>query len=189
VESKMVNGVEAEIVGTESFGPTEDSRAVDLLLVVAKELEEGKVIRVPSYRYLGRNSFSAPFRMWSVRKSLVGQKVVINALVGGDGRVIEFALEGFVNPTVESKLLLLDKILSETPFLTSGGPWLGACRDWIKCKVRNGERVTWGSLDRLECDFTVSMLESLAQTVAVAMSRRIEEMVQAELNLCKEKSY
>lgn len=57
-----------------------------------------------------------------------------------------------------------------------GGEWLGVARNWIKCKARNGEWVTWGSRDVLERDFTVEDIESLAAEVAsVAMRPQPDE--------------
>lgn len=46
------------------------------------------------------------------------------------------------------------------------GKHLGAVRRWIKWNVKNGERVTWGSCDVLEHQFTVADLEEIAQQIA-----------------------
>lgn len=51
-----------------------------------------------------------------------------------------------------------------------GGDWLGAIREWIKCKFRNGSDVTWGSFDPLVggSALTPAELERIASVVARA---------------------
>lgn len=53
----------------------------------------------------------------------------------------------------------------------SGGEWLGVMREWIKCKFRNGETVTWGSNEYLNGNITVLEYERLASIVAAATLR------------------
>lgn len=53
--------------------------------------------------------------------------------------------------------------------LREGGAWLGAVRNWIKCKCFNGEHVTWGSDDYLKMkSMTVRDFETLASVIAAA---------------------
>lgn len=54
-------------------------------------------------------------------------------------------------------------------FARRGGTWLGAARSWIKRHCLNGERVTWGSNDVLQHDFTVDDVERIALEVATAV--------------------
>jgi len=66
----------------------------------------------------------------------------------------------------------LEKMSTPASVITlsqTGGDWLGAARNWIQCKFRNGESVTWGSQDVLEGKLvTVRDIESLAATIAAA---------------------
>ena len=52
-----------------------------------------------------------------------------------------------------------------------GGKWLGAARSWLQWHTRNGEHVTWGSMDLVEHSFTVRDVEELASEVAAAAIR------------------
>jgi hypothetical protein len=60
-----------------------------------------------------------------------------------------------------------------------GGPWLGAIRNWIQCKKKNGERVTWGSSDVLEPHMTMKEIEEIC-AVAVAAERNERERAVAK---------
>lgn len=53
-------------------------------------------------------------------------------------------------------------------WLRDGGLWIGAARNWIQWKCRNGSRVTWGSNDELDKRMTVRDVEDLALEVAAA---------------------
>lgn len=50
-----------------------------------------------------------------------------------------------------------------------GGSWLAKARSWIQRHCRNGERVTWGSNDILQHEFTVYDVEDIALEVAKAV--------------------
>jgi hypothetical protein len=51
-----------------------------------------------------------------------------------------------------------------------GGKHLGVVREWIKCKARNGEHVTWGSYEYLDLDdITVAAMEFLSQDIRDAV--------------------
>lgn len=53
-----------------------------------------------------------------------------------------------------------------TDVYREGGAWLGAARSHIQCKVPNGERVIWGSLESVHT--TVRVLEEIAARAAAA---------------------
>lgn len=53
--------------------------------------------------------------------------------------------------------------------LRRGGEWLGAAREWVKCRKRNGDRVTWGSTDELQPSMTIREVEELAAEVAATL--------------------
>ena len=65
-----------------------------------------------------------------------------------------------------------NKPIKEKPLiacdLKGGGKWLGAARSWIQSHTNNGDRVTWGSLDRLTPYLTVRDMEDFAAHVAAA---------------------
>ena len=77
------------------------------------------------------------------------------------GRMADVKPEHF-----QYELRRADHDRAPSELLRRGGEWLGAARDWIKRKARNGESVTWGSHDVLEGSFTVESIESLAAHVA-----------------------
>lgn len=101
-----------------------------------------------------------------------------------DKQIIKKALEDYIkaqNATntaegmweVKKAEMALAEITTfvEAPDLLNnhGGAWLGIVREWIKCKFRNGESVTWGSNEVLEGNrITVSDLEKLASRVAAS---------------------
>jgi hypothetical protein len=72
------------------------------------------------------------------------------------------------------------KVTPDNPVLRhGGGEWLGTVRNFIQCKVINGEHVIWGSHDALEFrrTLTVSDLEHLASRIAAAaVNEFIEEL-------------
>lgn len=56
-----------------------------------------------------------------------------------------------------------------------GGKHLGAVRDWIKRKARNGEHVNWGSYEYLDLvDITVTAMEFLAQEIRCAVLKEFK---------------
>lgn len=59
-----------------------------------------------------------------------------------------------------------------------GGAHLSCVRSWIQRKAANGERVTWGSDERLQLYgfLTPKVLEDLACDIAEAVARGILEM-------------
>lgn len=56
--------------------------------------------------------------------------------------------------------------------LLRGGHWLGALRNrikWMRCgPLANGERVTWGSNERIEPPLSISEVEELGAEAAAA---------------------
>ena len=64
--------------------------------------------------------------------------------------------------------------------LKKGGEWLGDVREWIQCKVINGENVTWGSneiLGKVSEEsykaFTVREIEEIGSIAATAVYNEI----------------
>jgi hypothetical protein len=52
--------------------------------------------------------------------------------------------------------------------LKNGGDWLGATRNWVQWKRRNGSQVTWGSNDVLLPHMTIKDVEEVALEAAIA---------------------
>lgn len=51
--------------------------------------------------------------------------------------------------------------------MKEGGEWLGVARNWIQRKFKNGERVMWGSTDRLDgVGLCVRDIEQLASYIS-----------------------
>ncbi len=71
---------------------------------------------------------------------------------------------------IDEQIELLKRVEYSHLMATRGGQHLGSVREWIKCKARNGESVTWGSPDILQLRYplTVQLLEDLACRVAAA---------------------
>jgi len=65
--------------------------------------------------------------------------------------------------------------------LHKGGSWLGDVREWMQCKIPNGEHVTWGSNDLLgsltvptqPACFTVKDVEEIGAVAATAVYNEI----------------
>lgn len=63
------------------------------------------------------------------------------------------------------------EVLKVTPhelLAKRGGDWLGAVRSYVQRKFRNGNDVTWGSLDVLEPHVTIRQMEEAASEAAAA---------------------
>jgi hypothetical protein len=85
-----------------------------------------------------------------------------------------------MNLTKEQIDEMFDKATSNLEF---SGEHYGLIRNWIKCKFRNGCRVTWGSHETLDgSNFTVKELENLALRIAKAAAREVTTNFRREYN-------
>ncbi len=78
--------------------------------------------------------------------------------------------EIFAIKRIDEQIELLKRVEYSHLMAIRGGSHLGSVREWMKCKARNGENVTWGSQDLLQLRYplTVQLLEDLACQVAAA---------------------
>ncbi len=67
----------------------------------------------------------------------------------------------------------LKKMYEAEAEIRRGGAWLGAARNWMQCKKRNGETVTWRSAEVLKPEMTVKDAEDIARTAVIAYARSI----------------
>jgi hypothetical protein len=62
---------------------------------------------------------------------------------------------------------------------SNGGPWLGAAREVLQRKAKNGDWLTWGSHEVVE-GLTVRDVEELAHVVARAAAVELVEKMQLQ---------
>lgn len=72
---------------------------------------------------------------------------------------------------------------------TRGGEWLGLIRSFIQWKFKNGETVTWGSLDHLiGGSIIVRDLELIAQDIAASAIFQVQKHENKICNFCINKN-
>ena len=99
----------------------------------------------------------------------LNQRLVVAALEAYKDRMGKED-QPFKAKAVQDQIELLIKPVIPTNLLhNEGGDWIGAARNWMQSKARNGSDVIWGSHQQLHTGpITVSMIEDLAARVAAA---------------------